>query len=678
MKTEKRLSMCARIGERGRLRQTKVSSRQGNLSLVVTGLLLVSVLLMMPTAEAPPDWDEWQYVYDVDNVLPENADPAWWRFQSEATRSIVHNNDLLRLAFGTGSTYEEYRYNLTGETEFLGETRFKIYNGTSSARFQVYREDAKNLGMTLSIQVGHQLQLYVSGDSKTVSYPNSDGVNYTLSIHVYRDISANQHCVEGYVNHDYFGSKCLNNIHDLTNVSWMVETGGLTYPWVELDYIVFTEGDTLPEQLLDLQREIDRLKRELERYKQDQGVPDVIKKGNLPFVPVGSRGFVLPQGYFELDPYLAYSYIASDNNTGNDFILNRVWNAAETDYMTLQDEWFITDSYTRLYVNDTKNTSAEGDDTCITGWCGTTETRSYHWTDYAWNLSVETDSAGSVKFNRVANIQVINTFSWGESSVTGAFITQSTIENDCSMDWRYINVYWAFPEEDSDGVYVEVDMSSIVVTDDDNNLELNRGEHWTTDAAGLYLAFQYLNASDDRTFTVEFNRRLAEEGDIVSIITDGDVEFTNTMRTYPFEFDVWYGIVSTRQFNGKWIIKFDFSREHANKQLGRTIVYVNGQFTSDFVIYNDRMEIYDLTFDAGSANQVRVLFDWKSGESEIFSWGGANLLALLCIGGAAIIIGARWMHRAWEKPGKKMDKFLGLMLVILGAFGLMVFGMLLF
>jgi hypothetical protein len=426
-----------------------------------------------------------------------------------------------------------------------------------------------------------------------------------------------------------------------------------------------------------MEREIAELERELERYKQDQGVPDVIKKGNLPFVPVGSRGPVLPQGYFEIDPYLAYSYIASDNNTGNDFILNRVWNAGETNYITLEDEWEITDSYTKLWVNDTKNTTSEADDTCLSGWCGTTETRSYHWTDYAHNLSVETDAAGSVKFGRVAKIQVINTFSWGESSTTGAFLTQSTIENDCSMDWRYITVYWAFPEVDSDGVYVEVDMSSIVVTDDDNNLELDRGEHWTTDAAGLYLAFQYLNSSDDRTFSVEFNRRLAEEGDIVSIITDGDVDFTNTMRTYPYEFDVWYGVVSNRQFNGKWIIKFDFSREHANKRLGRTIVYVNGGFTSDFVIYGDRMEIYDLTFDAGSSNQVRVLFDWESTESNIYSWTTANILALLCIGVVAMIIGAKW-YRQHSETKNRMYKFLAVMLIILGSFALMVFGMLLF
>lgn len=650
--------------------------------ILILSLVCLLMVGWMPIAQAPNyGTPTWNIVWDgYGATYPDADDPVWTRTTTgTVSRSFVYHNQIMNISMtGAGADNEKYSISFSESDFVIIEARLSMPLSGAAAilRFDGGTSDYAFITISASTMILTWDDLpTLSAQSLTHYEENIIASNHTYTLVVY--VETGRTYVQAYYDHNFIMEGITDHTMSFTDLYFSCQDSppSASGRYCEWDYVVASTTD-LTGKLDHLESELEDLWRELNELRRTGGA-DVVKKGNLPFVPIGTRGVILPQGYFEIDPYLAYSYTANDNDTGNDMNFYRVWNAAETDYISISDEWYIQGDYTTIYVNDTKNTTATGDDTALTDWDAVTETRTYYNSEYAFNISVETDAAATIKFDRVSNIQVINTFSWGESSITGAFLTQSTIENDCSMDWRYVNVYWAFPEEDSDGVYVEVDTSSIVVTDDDNNLELERGQHWTTDAAGLYLAFQYLNASDDRTFSIEFNRRLAEEGDIVSIITDGDVEFTNTMRTYPFEFDVWYGIVSARQFNGKWIIKFDFSREHANKHLGRVIVYVNGGFTSDFIIYSDRMEIYDLTFEAGSSNQIRVLFDWKSGESDIYNWGAANLLALGCIAIFALIVGIKW-YRQHSETKNRMYKFLAVMLIILGVFALGVFGMLLF
>ena len=149
-------------------------------------------------------------------------------------------------------------------------------------------------------------------------------------------------------------------------------------------------------------------------------------------------------------------------------------------------------------------------------------------------------------------------------------------------------------------------------------------------------------------------------------------------RSYPYEYTVWHGVISTRQFNGKWLVKYEFSNEFAGKRPGRAFVYVNDRRTDQFILYDDRMEVYGLSFDAGSSNQLRVLFDWKSGETEAGNWAAANMAGLMLLAASALILGLVWLHNNWDKPGKKMHKFLGAVMLILGMFFLLLFGYLLF
>jgi hypothetical protein len=643
----------------------------------MTILALVSLLMIgwMPVAEAPNYGSPtWNIVWDGYNVYPDADDPAWTRTTTgTVSRAFQYYNQILNVSMtGAGADSEKYSISFS-ESDFViaeGRLNMPITGATAYLRFDGTATDYAWLAITgSSIEIVWDDLPTQSAQTTTHYEENILAANHTYTIAVYVD-SGRTH-VQSYYDGNLMAADYTDHTMSFTDFYFMCTDGAGSH-YCEWDYVALHTVD-LTGKLQGLEDEIDELRRDLEELRRTGGA-DVTKSGNLPFVPVGSRGPILDQDWYELDPYMAYTYTALDNDTGNDMNFNRVWNAGASDYITLSDEWYIQGDYTTIYVNDTKNTTGTGDDTALTDWDAVTEVRTYYNSEYAFNISVETDSAATIKFNRVSHIQVNDEFTWGESSQTGAFRTQQTVENDCSMDWRYVTVYWAFPEQDSDNVDVEVDMASIVVTDEDNNLELDRAEHWTTDAGGVYLAFQYLNASDTRTFSIEFNRRLVEEGDIVRIVTDGDVDFTNTMRTYPFEFTVWHGVLSTKQFNGKIIIKYDFTHEYANRRPGRAIVYVNGDFTSQFVLYEDRMEVYDVSFDAGSSNYVRVLFDWRSAETDMEAWFGGIYIALVCIGAVAFIVGLKWLHANWEKSKKKMELLLGFVAVVLGMFLMLFFG----
>ncbi|MHA2431730.1 MAG: hypothetical protein ACXADO_00690 [Candidatus Thorarchaeota archaeon] len=596
-----------------------ISSRQGDLSRVVIGLLLLSVLLIIPTAKAPPDWDEWQYVYDVDNVLPEDMDPAWWRIQSEATRSIVHNNDLLRMAFGTGSTYEEYRYNLTGETEFLGETRFKIYNSSAGVTFQVYREDAKNMGMSLTIQLSHDMQVFVSGDSKTVAYPNSDGVNYTLSVHIFPNYTNNKQCVEGYVNNDYFGMKCLTGIRDLTNISWMVETGGLTYPWVELDYVIFTEGNPSSIDMSDLEDRIADLERELEQLRKRLGdsLPETyVNQSELPTIPHRNRG--LDDDLVFVDPYRTIVYDVKVSDSGADLAFHQPYPTADEVTVISDEIWIAEKSYTRLWINTTGGTEL----------LNTTDPVTYYNIEWGYNITVQTSGASSsVRADRVTTVRLIDSFLWGENEDTGVFGHRSNIENDISYNMQNVRIYWAFPDEDNDGREVNVQGSSIEVWDDDNNLELDRGRHYeATEIGGVSLEVRWVNTTgttESRTYFIQFTRTSHVESESFYTVYDNDIAYSDAYGNAPFTTNVHHTQHGTANFEGKIIIRFDLTGRYAGEHLDvRTLIIKRSdtslaqEFTYDSI--SNELRIVDQTVDAGESITYTLYFDWHDESSALY------------------------------------------------------------
>jgi len=400
-----------------------------------------------------------------------------------------------------------------------------------------------------------------------------------------------------------------------------------------VDYIqeLYDRVDDLEDRVDDLERRIKELEKQIHSDN-----PVVVNETNLPCIPRDSRGTLEYDTLF-IDPYLVTVYDLLTFKSGSDLDFYLIY-PSTSDEVTVIEDWIHIEetSYTRLWVNDTVAPSEL---------LNTTDAVGPFNLEYGYNITVQTSGASSsVRADRTSTVRLIDAFNWGESTQTGIFATTSKIENDLGFeDMSNVLIRWAFPTEDSENRDVDIDMSSVQVWDHDNNLELDRGRHYSLDESSVIMELRWLNVSESRSFRIQFERERDVETEEYFVVRDNDISISDQYGNAPFTTNIHFTASGRAFFEGKIIIRFDLSGRYAGEHLDvRSLIIkrsdssLSQQYTYDSI--SNELRITDQSVGAGESITYTLYFDWydeKSAVYELILGDPLVLYSLLLLAGFA-------------------------------------------
>ena len=402
-----------------------------------------------------------------------------------------------------------------------------------------------------------------------------------------------------------------------------------------VDYIqeLYDRLDDLEDRVQDLEREVERLKKQIHSDN-----PVVINETELPFVPYSRGG--LDDDLVFVDPYRTIVYSVKVSDSGSDLAFSQPYPSADEVTVISDEIWIAPESYTRLWINDTAGSGTEllNVSTSVT----------YYNIEWGYAITVQTSGASStVRADRITTVRLIDSFDWGYNSDSGIFGHRSLIENDISYNMQNVRIYWAFPETDNDGRDVQIDVSSIEVWDDDNNLQLDKGRHYeATEAGGVSLEVRWVNTTGttaSRTYYIKFTRPSLTQGEAFYTVYDNDISISDQYDNAPFVTNVHHTQHGTANFEGKIIIRFDLSGRYSGEKIDvrtlrikRSDTSLTQQYTYDSI--SNELRITDQSIGAGESITYTLYFDWyteKGAIVNLFLGEPLVLYSLLLLAGFA-------------------------------------------
>lgn len=381
---------------------------------------------------------------------------------------------------------------------------------------------------------------------------------------------------------------------------------------VYVDYIALTPyEDRWSDEIEDLERRI----RELEKQIHSDN-PVSINETELPYVSFGNRG--LDDNVQFVDPYRTIEFTTRVSGSGSDLSFYLPYPSAEEVTVMSDEIWIAPVSYTRLWINDTVGASEL---------VNVSTDLTYYNVEWGYNITVQTSGASStVRADRVTVVQLTDSFNWGWNRDSGLFAHTSTIENEIAYDMEVVRCYWAFPDEDADGRDIQIDVASIEVWDDDNNLQLDKGRHYeATEAGGVYLQYRWVNTSGTsaiRTVRIQFTRASLTQGEAYYTIYDGQIAYSDTYGDAPYVANVHHTQHGTANFEGKIIIKFSLSGQYSGEKIDvrslrikRSDTSLTQQYTYDSI--SNELRITDQSVGAGESITYTLYWDWYTEKGAI-------------------------------------------------------------
>jgi len=409
-----------------------------------------------------------------------------------------------------------------------------------------------------------------------------------------------------------------------------------------VDYI-----QELYDRLDDLEDRVEDLEREVERLKKQTNQDVVTNESTLPTIP--SRDGAIDDDLQFIDPYRTIVYSVRVSDSGSDLAFSQPYPTTSDEVTILSDEiWIAPESYTRLWINDTAGSGTEllNVSTSVT----------YYSIEWGYAISVQTSGASStVRADRVTTVRLIDSFNWGWNRPAGLFAHTSTIENEIAYDMEVVRCYWAFPDEDADGVAVNIEGSSIQVWDADNNLELERGKSWeATEVGGVSLEYRWVNTTGTsaiRTVRIQFTRASLTQSESYHTVYDGDVSIADTYDNAPFTAQVTHTQHGSANFAGKVIIRFQLTARYAGERIDVNTLRIKKsdssglqEFTYDSI--SNELRLTDVSISAGDSIVFSLHWDWydeKSAVYELILGDPLVLYSLLLLAGASglfIVLGS--------------------------------------
>lgn len=360
--------------------------------------------------------------------------------------------------------------------------------------------------------------------------------------------------------------------------------------------------------------------------------PGVFLQGDVPFVP--DRGDV-PSGELlgaaaDLDPFRTVIYEVHRSGTGTSIPVGPFFSAAEPTVTILRDDLFLAGSYTRLYVNDTKNTTSTADDTIV---LDTTSARTYIALG-GQNITVRVLGSTGVTVDRFSKVKLVQAFSWTQDLQSTQFTYQPSVANSLNVSWSSVFVFISWVPTTTP------DPKTVVVTDTQNQIVLDRGVHYDLTDAGVYLMLTSLGAGVTRSFLVTY----------YELVND----------TAILEPSCYPGRLQLGTFAGKGytLLEFACTNLNANAYAGRivlvldtpqlvdrdSVIVLDGdgdQVDPKLLYWNDQrtLVVQRQSVGARSTETFRVYFDFEPDVLTV-NWFRANSVLVVALVAAAVIVSA--------------------------------------
>ncbi len=377
---------------------------------------------------------------------------------------------------------------------------------------------------------------------------------------------------------------------------------------IHIDLLTFRSWTDLSE----MEREIERLRKHT--------YPDVIvNQTELPTIP--SRDGGIDDDLVFIDPYETIVYSVKHSDSGKSMSFSKPYPSTSDEYTIISDEiWIAEESYDDIWINDTAGAGS----VLLT----TDAPVTYYNIEWGYAITVETSGASSsARASRVTTVRLIDSFNWGWNRDAGLFGHTSTIENEISYNMENVRCYWAFPQSDADGRDIQIDVASIEVWDEDNNLQLDKGRHYeATEAGGVSLEYRWVNTTGttaSRTIRIQFSRFSLTQSESYHTVYDNDISISDTYDNAPFTANVHHTQAGTANFAGQIIIRFDLSGRYAGEHLDvRTLTIKRSdtslaqEYTYDSI--SNELRITDQTVSAGESITYTLYWDWYDEKSAVY------------------------------------------------------------
>ena len=303
--------------------------------------------------------------------------------------------------------------------------------------------------------------------------------------------------------------------------------------------------------------------------------PGILVNGNLPFVPAQfgpmSGDLLNPNGAIAIDPYQTLTYLVNRTGSGTNFIVGPVWNAGATVVTLLQDYILLSGSWTHLWINSTQNTTSTADDTPI---LSTASALTYLGLA-GQNLSVQVAGSTGITVDRLAQVKVVNTFSWTQDLQTLQFSYSPQIANRLNVSWTNVQDYISYVPGHA------ADPSTIVVKDVTNNAILNPGVNYIVTSSGIALELSSVGASATRSFGITYNQTVNDTSILEPACSPGNP----TGGTFAGQDYVAVVVTCTNQNTFDYIGPLHFSMSTATQPIDQaTAIVVQGNLAGTQIL----------------------------------------------------------------------------------------------
>ncbi len=286
-----------------------------------------------------------------------------------------------------------------------------------------------------------------------------------------------------------------------------------------------------------------------------------------------------------IDPFrtVIYTILNTSEGTGR-LLLYRPYRVGwDVDDITLMRDDLhlvvVSGSLTRLWLNDTQDTDATGDDTIV---LNITYTGYFDLTQFGdgLNLSLETEGTASVNATRVSQVRFVSTFLWSMDTTTREWTMTTNLANTLGIRWTRVNVFLAFPQE------LDPDPSTVVVRDVTASVNLEKGIHYDLTDGGVYLALTSLTSGGSKTWRITFFERVEGTSILEPRCSFGRVQTQRRGLVDMQRVEVACVNENPFDYRGRIVLVFDPSREVRHDSI--IVEDLNGNILSNTAYWNDR------------------------------------------------------------------------------------------
>jgi hypothetical protein len=375
--------------------------------------------------------------------------------------------------------------------------------------------------------------------------------------------------------------------------------------YAEWDYVALDLTNS-NAKINELESDIEALEREIETLERrindlDTGYTDYTP--NIPHIPYDARDYLDSSGNVLIDPYVTWIYEVVDQQgsaNSNAHWLPYPSSASDVDILADRIEWSFA-SGTQIWINDTvPSITFSTTDTGYESW----DIFANNFTDAGANMTFEMAGDNTVS-TRFVIVKIVDSFDWAVNTQTQLHTTTVTLENDWGLDARQLQVYVA---SDPDAT---IDESTVVITDEINNVELEAGINYMVGASGFLWTVQHFNASDQVSYTIEYNIYTpASQALELSCRLDGPIVDTRYWNGVEYQYTTCtaYNGNTYDLVNGRVI--FDGSIIRGDIDWDGIVILDSSEkrYTSIYPLTRDKVAVEGISIDAASSSRFDIYF----------------------------------------------------------------------